>query len=89
MSLATGSMFLENKFKFRQQLTFIAENGHSYGTLNGVAIGSELSESQKVWTVLQAFGDIAFAYSFSLILIEIQVHRHANSLNNLSYLLCR
>jgi hypothetical protein len=28
---------------------------------------------QKVWRSLQAFGDIAFAYSFSNILIEIQV----------------
>ncbi|TVU36278.1 hypothetical protein EJB05_18206, partial [Eragrostis curvula] len=26
----------------------------------------------KVWRSLQAFGDIAFAYSYSLILIEIQ-----------------
>lgn len=47
------------------------ETGHSYGTLDGVSIG-EVSESQKVWLVFQALGDIAFAYSFSMILIEIQ-----------------
>jgi hypothetical protein len=29
---------------------------------------------QKVWRVSQAIGDIAFAYPYSLILLEIQVH---------------
>ena len=28
---------------------------------------------QKVWRVSQAIGDIAFAYPYSLILLEIQV----------------
>nr|XP_009390075.1 PREDICTED: amino acid permease 4-like isoform X2 [Musa acuminata subsp. malaccensis] len=41
------------------------------GSLTGISIGV-VSPTQKVWRSLQAFGDIAFAYSFSLILIEIQ-----------------
>lgn len=47
------------------------ETGHSYGTLDGVSIGS-VSDSKKVWLVFQALGDVAFAYAFSMILIEIQ-----------------
>jgi len=32
-----------------------------------------VTSTQKIWHSLQALGDIAFAYSFSNILIEIQV----------------
>ena len=52
--------------------SFSVEPGHSYGTLEGVSIGT-VSESKKVWLVFQALGDVAFAYAFSMILIEIQV----------------
>ncbi|XP_058115377.1 amino acid permease 6-like [Magnolia sinica] len=41
-------------------------------SLTGVDVGVDLSEAQKVWTTFRALGDIAFAYSYSLILIEIQ-----------------
>jgi hypothetical protein len=38
---------------------------------------------QKVWRVSQAIGDIAFAYPYSLILLEIQVHKpHGHSFRN-------
>ena len=39
------------------------------GSLTGVNTGT----TEKVWNSFQALGDIAFAYSFSMILIEIQV----------------
>jgi hypothetical protein len=42
-------------------------------TLTGTQVGVDLDASQKIWLVLQALGNIAFAYSFSLILVEIQV----------------
>ncbi|WVZ67919.1 hypothetical protein U9M48_016933 [Paspalum notatum var. saurae] len=41
------------------------------GSLTGISIGV-VTPMDKVWRSLQAFGDIAFAYSYSLILIEIQ-----------------
>ncbi|KAG2556351.1 hypothetical protein PVAP13_8NG076200 [Panicum virgatum] len=47
-------------------------NGGFRGSLTGVAIGDGVSSTQKVWRSLQAFGNIAFAYSYSIILIEIQ-----------------
>lgn len=49
------------------------ENGKIKGSLTGVSIGV-VTETQKVWRSFQALGAIAFAYSYSLILIEIQVH---------------
>jgi amino acid permease len=41
------------------------------GSFTGVSIGT-VTQAQKIYRSLQAFGDIAFAYSYSIILIEIQ-----------------
>lgn len=53
------------------------ENQHASGTLTGVQIGDPnlgyVTKSQKIWAVSSALGNMAFAYSFSMILIEIQV----------------
>ncbi|XP_020573673.1 amino acid permease 3-like [Phalaenopsis equestris] len=49
----------------------VIENGRFKGSLTGIRIGS-VSQTQKIWHSLQALGDIAFAYSYSIILIEIQ-----------------
>lgn len=49
----------------------VAESGKIRGSLTGISIGT-VTEAQKVWRSFQALGDIAFAYSYSLILIEIQ-----------------
>lgn len=50
----------------------ISEEGHSRTSLTGVTVGIDVSESEKVWRSFQAIGDIAFAYAFSTVLIEIQ-----------------
>ncbi|XP_059299104.1 amino acid permease 3-like [Lycium ferocissimum] len=50
----------------------VAEAGKIEGSLTGISVGTEVSEMQKIWRSLQALGAIAFAYSYSLILIEIQ-----------------
>ena len=44
----------------------------------GISIGTvthagTVTGMQKIWRTLQALGAIAFAYSYSIILIEIQV----------------
>lgn len=46
----------------------IIGGGHVRTTLTGV----EVSGTEKVWKMFQAIGDIAFAYAFSNVLIEIQ-----------------
>ncbi|PIN00607.1 Amino acid transporter [Handroanthus impetiginosus] len=49
----------------------VAANGTIKGSLTGISIGT-VTQTQKIWRSFQALGDIAFAYSFSIILIEIQ-----------------
>ncbi|WMV34432.1 hypothetical protein MTR67_027817 [Solanum verrucosum] len=50
----------------------VAETGKIEGSLTGISIGAEVTEMQKIWRSFQALGAIAFAYSYSLILVEIQ-----------------
>ncbi|KAL3513694.1 hypothetical protein ACH5RR_026411 [Cinchona calisaya] len=49
----------------------VAETGKFKGSLTGISIGI-VTETDKIWRSFQALGAIAFAYSYSLILIEIQ-----------------
>ncbi|KAJ1262985.1 hypothetical protein BS78_09G149600 [Paspalum vaginatum] len=49
----------------------VVANRGAQGSLTGISVGA-VTPLDKVWRSLQAFGDIAFAYSYSLILIEIQ-----------------
>jgi hypothetical protein len=53
------------------------ENGIIKGSLTGISIGA-VSETQKIWKTFQALGDIAFAYSYAVVLIEIQVYPLGN-----------
>ena len=50
-----------------------AENGRIMGSVSGVPAKSL---ADKLWLVFQALGDIAFAYPYSIILLEIQVWFH-------------
>nr|GME07611.1 amino acid permease 6-like [Ipomoea batatas] len=50
----------------------IATGGHAKTSLMGQPIGADLSSADKMWNTFAALGDIAFAYSFSNILVEIQ-----------------
>lgn len=48
-------------------------NHHEVKTsLTGVTVGVDVSGAEKVWRSFQAIGDIAFAYAYSTVLIEIQ-----------------
>ncbi|XP_020203977.1 amino acid permease 4 [Cajanus cajan] len=49
----------------------VAETGTFKGSLTGIRIGP-VSQTQKIWRTSQALGDIAFAYSYAVVLIEIQ-----------------
>ncbi|EEF42109.1 amino acid permease 3 [Ricinus communis] len=50
----------------------VVENGKAMGSVTGISIGANVTPTQKIWRSFQALGDIAFAYSYSIILIEIQ-----------------
>lgn len=56
----------------------LVESRNFKGTMTGISIGTLtnagiVTPTQKVWRSTQALGAIAYAYSFSMILIEIQV----------------
>lgn len=46
--------------------------GHARTTVTGTTVGVDVTGSEKVWNSFQAIGDIAFAYAYSTVLIEIQ-----------------
>ncbi|KAI3448197.1 hypothetical protein Pfo_004862 [Paulownia fortunei] len=50
----------------------IAEGGHVESSLTGIPIGNNMSSMDKMWNTYSALGNIAFAYAFSTVLIEIQ-----------------
>ncbi|KAG9440071.1 hypothetical protein H6P81_020236 [Aristolochia fimbriata] len=50
----------------------ISEGNPVRTTLSGVTVGVDVSAGEKVWRTFQALGDIAFAYAFSTVLVEIQ-----------------
>ncbi|XP_071711411.1 amino acid permease 6-like [Rutidosis leptorrhynchoides] len=50
----------------------VAGSVHVKTTITGTEVGKDVSEMDKVWHTFQAIGDIAFAYAFSTVLIEIQ-----------------
>ncbi|XP_076923481.1 amino acid permease 6-like isoform X2 [Bidens hawaiensis] len=41
-------------------------------SLTGVEVGVDVTGEEKVWRTFQSIGDIAFAYTYSTVLIEIQ-----------------
>ncbi|XP_040998029.1 amino acid permease 3-like [Juglans microcarpa x Juglans regia] len=50
----------------------VAENGMIKGSLTGMSIGPQVTRAQKTWMIFTAIGDIAQAYDFSSVLLEIQ-----------------
>eukprot|EP00253_Pinus_taeda_P020523 PITA_20523 len=53
-------------------LAKVIENGEIHGTLGGISTTVTLTRAQKVWRILPALGDIAFAFPFTPLVIEIQ-----------------
>ncbi|KAL7127646.1 hypothetical protein ABFS83_14G266000 [Erythranthe nasuta] len=50
----------------------VAGGAHARTSLTGTTVGVDVSGSDKVWRSFQSIGDIAFAYAYSTVLIEIQ-----------------
>jgi hypothetical protein len=47
---------------------------HVKTSLTGATVGVDVTATEKIWKTFQSLGDIAFAYSYSNVLIEIQVY---------------
>lgn len=56
-----------------KQACVFPETGKFGGNITGVSVGV-ITATEKMWRTFHALGDLAFAYSFSIILIEVQVH---------------
>ncbi|KAK3428274.1 hypothetical protein EUGRSUZ_F04325, partial [Eucalyptus grandis] len=69
--MATVMSFTYLSIGVALSITKVAENGKLKGSLTGISIGT-VTQNQKMWRSFQALGDIAFAYAFSINLIEIQ-----------------
>ena len=49
-------------------------NGHSTGTVDGISVvNGDTTAADKGWNITVALGSIAFAYSYSYILLEMTV----------------
>lgn len=53
-------------------LTYIEGGHHVKTSLTGLVVGVDATISEKLWNTFQAIGNIAFAYSFSTVIAEIQ-----------------
>ncbi|MCH84771.1 amino acid permease 6-like, partial [Trifolium medium] len=40
--------------------------------LTGLVVGVDVTATEKLWNTFQAIGNIAFAYCFSMVIVEIQ-----------------
>ncbi|KAK1297433.1 putative amino acid permease 7 [Acorus calamus] len=67
--LASIMSFSYSSIGFGLGLAKVIGNGMIKGSIGGI---STATASEKVWKVFQALGDIAFAYPYSIILIEIE-----------------
>ncbi|CAK9137926.1 unnamed protein product [Ilex paraguariensis] len=50
----------------------LAGGAHPQTSLTGIPVGKTMSSLDKMWNTFSALGDIAFAYAFSIVLVEIQ-----------------
>lgn len=58
-------------FKFFRLIN-VADGKAGKTGIIGVTAGVDVTHAQKVWNCLQAIGNIAFAYSYANVLIDIQ-----------------
>ncbi|CDP00978.1 unnamed protein product [Coffea canephora] len=70
--LAAVMSFAYSSIGLGLSIAKVAGDGIAKTTLTGVTVGVDVSGSEKVWRSFQAIGDIAFAYAYSTVLIEIQ-----------------
>lgn len=48
------------------------DSAPSKTSLTGIPVSQNMTSTEKMWNAFSAIGDIAFAYAFSTVLLEIQ-----------------
>ncbi|XP_074278913.1 amino acid permease 6-like [Silene latifolia] len=61
----------------------VAGGSHARTTLTGVVVGIDVTRAEKIWNIMTALGNMAFAYGFSMLLIEVQDTLRPNPPENL------
>lgn len=57
---------------FALSVAKVIENGKIHGTLGGITTTTSFTRAQKVWLILQALGNIALAFTYTPLVLEIQ-----------------
>nr|GEY92875.1 amino acid permease 6-like [Tanacetum cinerariifolium] len=71
--LAAVMSFAYSSIGLGLSIAKVAGGGNDVRTsLTGVEVGVDVTGEEKIWRTFQAIGDIAFAYAYSTVLIEIQ-----------------
>ncbi|KAL1821851.1 hypothetical protein ACET3Z_016720 [Daucus carota] len=70
--LAAVMSFAYSSIGLALSIAKVAGGAHPRTTLTGTTVGVEVTGSEKIWRTFQSIGDIAFAYNYSTVLIEIQ-----------------
>ncbi|KAL5847135.1 hypothetical protein ACOSQ3_010659 [Xanthoceras sorbifolium] len=70
--LAAVMSFAYSSIGLGLSIAKIAGGVHTKTSLTGTTVGVDVTAAEKVWKAFQAIGDIAFAYAYSTVLIEIQ-----------------
>ncbi|KAK7269947.1 hypothetical protein RIF29_22767 [Crotalaria pallida] len=60
----------------------IAEGHHVETSLTGLQVGVDVTSSEKLWNTSQALGNMAFAYGFSMVIVEIEDTLRSNPPEN-------
>ncbi|XP_024980291.1 amino acid permease 6-like [Cynara cardunculus var. scolymus] len=70
--VATIMSFSYSSIGIALSIAKIAGGAHSKTSLTGIPVGQNMTSMDKMWNSFSAIGDVAFAYAFSLVLLEIQ-----------------
>ncbi|KAL8145379.1 amino acid permease 6-like [Apium graveolens] len=71
--LAAVMSFAYSSIGLALSIAKVAGDGaHPKTTMTGTTVGVDVSGAEKIWRTFQSIGDIAFAYNYSTVLIEIQ-----------------
>ncbi|EEF52200.1 amino acid transporter, putative [Ricinus communis] len=70
--LAAVMSFAYSSIGLGLSIAKVAGGEHVRTSITGTTVGVDVTAAQKIWRAFQSIGDIAFAYAYSTVLIEIQ-----------------
>lgn len=71
--IATVTSFIYSLIALGLSIAKLSTTHKIKGTIMVAHVGKDIATSTKVWHVFQALGNVAFAYTYAWLLLEIQV----------------